>query len=99
MPPLPALQCQRLDGIAAQGLSGPVSLICVEPGKRKFRFYKLFIAPSLFGEWMVVRQWGRIDGPGRVRSDRCENAGAALLASQKLMREKLQRGYTMRWPT
>ena len=77
-------------------MSGPVTLICVEPGKRKYRFYKLFIAPSLFGEWMLVREWGRIDSPGRVRSDRYDNPGAALLAMQDLVRQKLKRGYTMR---
>ena len=74
-------------------MSGPVTLLCVDPAKRKYRFYKMFIAPSLFGEWLLVREWGRIGSPGQVRSDHFANAGAALLALQSLVRDKLKRGY------
>ena len=80
-------------------MSGPVTLLCVEPAKRKYRFYKMFIAPSLFGEWLLVREWGRIGSPGQVRSDHFTNAGAALLALQKLVREKLKRGYMFQRPS
>lgn len=73
-------------------MSGPVTLLCVDPAKRKYRFYKMFIAPSLFGEW------GRIGSPGQVRSDHFTNAGAALLALQKLVRDKAKRGYTVARP-
>lgn len=79
-------------------MSGPVTLVCIDPEKRKHRFYKMFIAPSLFGEWMVVREWGRVGSPGQVRSDRYDNAGAALLALQRLVRDKLRRGYRVRHP-
>jgi predicted DNA-binding WGR domain protein len=79
-------------------LSGPVTMIFVEPGERKYRFYKLFIAPSLFGEWMLVREWGRIDSPGRVMTSRFETPGMAMIAMQELVREKLRRGYTVRRP-
>lgn len=77
-------------------MSGPVTLVCIDPAKRKHRFYKMFIAPSLFGEWMVVREWGRIGSSGQMRSDRFDSPGAALLAMQKLVREKLRRGYVQR---
>lgn len=70
-----------------------MTLLCVDPAKRKYRFYKMFIAPSLFGEWLLVREWGRIGSPGQVRSDHFPNAGAALLALQKLVRDKAKRGY------
>lgn len=79
-------------------MSGPVTLLCIDPAKRKHRFYKMFIAPSLFGEWLLVREWGRIGSPGQVRSDHFDNAGAALLALQKLVREKVRRGYDLRRP-
>ena len=76
-------------------MSGPLSLTCVDPARRKYRFYRMFIAPSLFGEWMLVREWGRIGSSGTVRSDRFETAGAALIAMQEVLREKLRRGYAL----
>lgn len=79
-------------------LDYPRGATSIDPEERTHRFYKMFIAPSLFGEWMLVREWGRIDSPGRVRSDRFDNPGAALLALQKVGRDKLRRGYTMRHP-
>jgi predicted DNA-binding WGR domain protein len=74
-------------------LSGPVTLFCIDPAKWKHRIYKMFIAPSLFGEWLLVRERGHIGSAGQVRSDHFANVGTALLALQKLVREKLKRGY------
>ena len=53
----------------------------------------MFIQVSLFGEWMLVREWGRIGSPGQVRNDVFDNAGAAILAMQSLIRQKEKRGY------
>lgn len=77
-------------------MSGPVTLFCIDPAKRKLRFYKMFIAPSLFGEWLLVREWGRIGSLGQVRTDHFANAGAARLALQNLARDELRRGYVRR---
>jgi predicted DNA-binding WGR domain protein len=59
------------------------------------RFYRLFIAPGLFGQWTLFREWGRIGSGGQVRLDQFDNAGAALLALQELVRMKKRRGYVM----
>ena len=32
----------------------------VEPKQRMLRFYALHVAPTLFGDWALVREWGRI---------------------------------------
>ena len=48
------------------------------------RFYRMLIAPTLFGEWALIREWGLIGKSGKVRADRYPNAGAALLAMQEL---------------
>ncbi len=35
-----------------------------EPEKNIHRYYYLHIQPTLFGEWDVVRQWGRVGQRG-----------------------------------
>lgn len=75
-------------------MSGPVYLTRIEPEANRFRFYKVFLAPSLFGDWILVKEWGRIGRPGTVRVEHFANAGAALLALQDLVRRKRRRGYS-----
>ena len=74
-------------------MSGPVYLTRIEPEENRYRFYKLFLAPSLFGDWVLTKEWGRIGAAGTVRVERFDNAGAALLAMQEVVREKKRRGY------
>jgi predicted DNA-binding WGR domain protein len=31
------------------------------------RFYALQLAPTLFDEWVLVAEWGRIGSPGTVQ--------------------------------
>ena len=56
----------------------------------------MLIAPTLFGEWALIREWGRIGSGGQVRADPYPNAGAALLAMQEIVRAKKKRGYESR---
>lgn len=56
----------------------------------------MLIAPTLFGEWALIREWGRIGSGGQVKADAFQNAGAALLAMQALVRAKKKRGYECR---
>ncbi|MEM1364057.1 MAG: WGR domain-containing protein, partial [Pseudomonadota bacterium] len=36
-------------------------------GGNKRRFYALSVQRTLFGEWALVREWGRIGVGGRLR--------------------------------
>ena len=38
-----------------------------EPAKNLARFYSLAVLPTLFGEWSLQREWGRIGQPDTVR--------------------------------
>ena len=67
-----------------------------DPSRNLARFYRMLMAPTLFGEWALIREWGRIGSGGTVRADPYPNAGAALLAMQALVREKKKRGYIMK---
>jgi len=71
-----------------------VHLIRVRPEKHEKRFYRMTLWPDLFGNAILIREWGRIGQPGQVRQDRHPDPGAALNALTTLARRKRQRGYT-----
>lgn len=71
-------------------------LQCIDPAKNKRRFYVMKIQPNLFGEWELIREWGRIGAGGRVRRDAYPSAGLALDALQALSKIKANRGYIAR---
>jgi hypothetical protein len=41
-----------------------------DPARNVARFYAITVAPTLFGPWVLVREWGRIGQPGTVREAR-----------------------------
>ena len=38
-----------------------------EPAYNRLRFYTVTVTLTLFDDWAVVREWGRIEQPGTVR--------------------------------
>lgn len=57
------------------------------------RFYIVMVEPSLFGEWMVLRQWGRIGSRGQQRVELVEGLLAAQRRAQEIVAVKRRRGY------
>lgn len=57
------------------------------------RFYKLDVQPTLFGEWSLVREWGRIGRAGTVRTDTYPTRGTADLAMIDQYARKACKGY------
>ncbi|NJO36368.1 MAG: WGR domain-containing protein [Rhizobiales bacterium] len=70
-----------------------VRLIHSIPKANRHRFYLLRTLPTLFGDWVLLREWGRIGSPGRVRRDRHPSEGDAVSALVKIARQKHRRGY------
>lgn len=70
-----------------------VHLRCIDPAKNKRRYYAMFVQQNLFGEWELVREWGRIGGLGRIRCDRHLSSQQALSALRNLASQKARRGY------
>ncbi len=66
----------------------------INPGRRQKRFYLLQVTQTLFGEWCLIREWGRIGMAGGQRKVEYHathaNAVAALIG---LKTAKLRRGY------
>ena len=65
----------------------------IDPARNMARFYLVSVGRSLFGDFSVVREWGRIGTVGRVRVDLFENEHTALGAFDTIERGKRKRGY------
>lgn len=65
----------------------------IDPARKMARFYRLSSTPSLFGDICLVREWGRIGRPGRMRIDLYEKGEEAIAAREALSRVKRKRGY------
>ncbi|WP_299913231.1 WGR domain-containing protein [uncultured Paracoccus sp.] len=74
-------------------MNEPVHLTRCDPLCNMARFYRLEIAPDLFGGAVLLRQWGRIGTEGQGRRDWYSEAGAARAACDGWIRRKCARGY------
>lgn len=61
--------------------------------KNLHRFYQMYVTPGIFGDWSLVREWGRIGSPGTVKKDWFDTEDEALAAGDKLCAAKQKRGY------
>jgi predicted DNA-binding WGR domain protein len=57
------------------------------------RYYHMTIQPTLFGEWSLVREWGRIGNGGQVKQASFSSAEEARQAFTRLAKAKQRRGY------
>lgn len=57
------------------------------------RFYRLSVERDLFGEILLIREWGRIGKQGRRRTEPHIDPDTAHRAAAALARSKRQRGY------
>lgn len=64
-----------------------------DPDKNLHRFYQMFVVPGIFGDWSLVREWGRVGSSGTVRKDWFDNEEEAWIAGQKLQAVKEKKGY------
>jgi predicted DNA-binding WGR domain protein len=61
--------------------------------KNMRRFYGLAVQRDLFGQWCLIRAWGRIGRAGRVRMVAYATAAQAREALTVQQRVKERRGY------
>ena len=57
------------------------------------RFYKMTVSPGIFGEWSLVREWGRIGSPGTLRKEWHSSPEEARLSGFKIQTAKQKKGY------
>lgn len=70
-----------------------VQLCRVDSSRNMARFYMLTVQPSLFGDWRLVREWGRIGSPGRVASTAFPSSALAEAALDRCQLQKVRKGY------
>lgn len=90
-----SLQLDLLDWIAAQPPAS-AHLCRIDPACNMARYYGLAVRRNLFGEWELVREWGRIGRSGQVRSAAYHTERAAAAALDRQRRVKERRGYSSR---
>ena len=70
-----------------------IHLTRTDPTRNMARFYTMALQPTLFGEWALLREWGRIGSAGRLVSSRFASEQEAALAMAEHLKAKLRKGY------
>lgn len=65
----------------------------IDASQNMARYYRMIVQPTLFGEWSVVREWGRLGRGGQVRVVPYPSEVEAAEAMAKLVRHRARRGY------
>jgi len=61
--------------------------------ENKHRFYQLWVLPSLFEDWTLVKEWGRVGSPGTVRKEWFATETEAVAAQGLWTSKKMKKGY------
>lgn len=70
-----------------------IVLYHVDASKRMHRYYRMEIQRDLFGEWCLMREWGRIGRAGQVRCVPFSTPHEAEAALLRQRNAKERRGY------
>lgn len=65
-----------------------------KPDQNMQRFYALHVVQTIFGEWVLIREWGRIGSGGTVREQWFDTEEEAIVARNRLRTVKEKRGYS-----
>jgi predicted DNA-binding WGR domain protein len=66
-----------------------------DPSCNMARYYVLSLAPSLFGDAALIREWGRIGREGQRRVELYESQSRAVEALETWLQRKRRRGYLL----
>ena len=72
------------------------SLQKIRPEENQYRFYTVRVTPSLFDDWTMIREWGRIGSGGTLRSDIFSTEEDALQKMKLVLKDKTKKGYLIR---
>lgn len=67
--------------------------IRIEESSNQRRFYAIYITKTIFDEWAVIREWGRIGSPGTVREEWFCDEPNAIQEANKIVARRIQREY------
>jgi predicted DNA-binding WGR domain protein len=86
-----ATRCCNAGACAIQWLMA--FLTRIDPTRNIDRFYLVDITPTLFGEWALVREWGRRGSPGTVRLSSYAMRNEPETAEHRIIKRHLAHGY------
>lgn len=72
-----------------------VSLRNIDPAKNRWRFYSVEIGRTLFGDWSLTREYGRIGSPGRIAVESFPTEEEARRGQQQTIRLRTRHGYSL----
>jgi predicted DNA-binding WGR domain protein len=62
----------------------------------KRRYYQLYLAKDLLGDWVLIKSWGALDSSrGRVVHLQLPNYLAGLQQIENLAKTRMRRGYVV----
>ena len=67
----------------------------IDPARNRARFYSLDLVPTLFGEIVLIRRWGRIGTAGQQSETPVPSRDAGLAALIRAARRRRRRGYRL----
>ena len=70
-----------------------IHLTRTDPARNMARFYSMRLQQTLFGDWALLREWGRIGSAGRLVSGRFASEQEAARVMTEHLRAKLSKGY------
>lgn len=70
-------------------ISAPVYLRASNPSKNIRRWYSLRIGKDLFGEWLLISQWGRQGFRGQYKEYIFSNEAEAQQKYQTILKKRL----------
>ena len=70
-----------------------IYLTRTDPARNMARFYSMTLQPTLFGDWALLREWGRIGSAGQLVSGRFASEQEAAGAMAEHLEAKLGKGY------
>lgn len=65
----------------------------IDGSRHMRRFYAITVTPTLFRQWAVVREWGRIGSPGTVREEWFDTEAQAQETADRVKAKKEKQGY------
>ena len=66
----------------------------IDHNRNMARFYSMQVQRALFGEWTLVREWGRIGKGGQRKTEVFTSEAEAVIALATSAATKVGRGYT-----
>jgi predicted DNA-binding WGR domain protein len=75
-----------------------IKLTRSDPAKNMHRFYALQLTATLFGEWALLAEWGRIGSAGQLQERVFPSLELAHAALSRRQTVKMRRGYRLTSP-